>query len=465
MINKRTQACAWKKRKEWPMKKYLWNLILPITFQQFMLALVSASDAFMLGGVSQDSLSSVSLAGQIAFVFNLFMAALVIGTSMFAAQYWGIRDKTRVEEILGFVMRTTLCLAVFFCFCAMSIPALLMKIFTSDPVLISYGAVYLRVVGISYIFSGASQIYLCIIKNTGKAPLSMLVSSFAVILNIFLNALFIYGLAGFPAMGITGAALATVIANGVSLLWCIIVSRKTDGIPLRKMYFSFHMGTLEKRFWKHVSPVIFNEIVWGGGFTMYSVIMGHLGTDAVAANSIANIAKNLLVCFCIGLGNGGSIIVGNELGASNLSQAKKDGAKLCRLSIISGIATGAVLLFLIPFILRMVTLNPVSAEYLKWMLVICCFNLLGRSVNGMTIAGIFCSGGDSGFGVKCDGIVMWVISIPLGVISAFILDWPVLAVYFLISIDEIIKLPAVYIHYKKYHWLKNLTVEENKERN
>lgn len=442
------------------MRKHLWNLILPITFQQFMLALVSASDAFMLGGVSQSSLSAVSLAGQIAFVFNLFMTALVIGTSMFVAQYWGIRDKTRVEEILGFVMRTTLCLASVFCICALSIPSLLMKIFTSDPILISYGTGYLKIVSISYIFSGASQIYLCIIKNTGKASLSMLISSFAVISNIFLNALFIYGLAGLPAMGITGAALATVIANVISLFWCVIVSRKANGVPLRKIYISFRMGTLEKKFWKHVSPVIFNEIVWGGGFTMYSVIMGHLGSDAVAANSIANIIKNLLVCFCIGLGNGGSIIIGNELGAGNLTQAKKDGAKLCRLSVISGLATGGVLLLLIPFILRMVTLSPVSTEYLKWMLVICCINLFGKSVNGMTIAGIFCSGGDSGFGVKCDGIVMWVISIPLSVISAFFLNWPVLAVYFLISMDEIIKLPAVYIHYKKYHWLKNLTLEE-----
>lgn len=459
-INVLTQGYVGKKSEGLFMNKRSWSLILPIAFQQFMLSLVSASDACMLGSVSQDFLAAVSLAGQIGFVFNLFMAALVIGTSMFSAQYWGAGDKKRVEEILGFVMRDTLCLAFFFCVCAIGIPGALMKIFTDDPILIRYGMEYLRVVGISYILSGASQIYLCIMKNSGKAFFSMVISTVVVVVNIFLNAVFIYGAAGIPAMGVTGAALATVIANGISLLWCVGVSLKENNIRLQRAYLSFCMGGLERKFWKYVSPVILNELVWGVGFTMYSVIIGHLGSDAVAAVSIANIIKNLLICFCIGLGNGGSIMIGNELGAGRLTQAKRSGARLCRLSIVSGAATGILLFINIPWILHFVSLTSAASGYLKWMLVICCFNLLGRSVNGMTIAGIFCAGGDSGFGVRCDGIVMWAISIPLGLLSAFLLDLPVLVTYFLISMDEIIKLPAVYVHYKKYGWLKNLTLEE-----
>lgn len=167
------------------MKNHFWKLILPITFQQFMLALVSASDVLMLGGLNQDSLSAVSLTGQIAFVFNLFMAAMTIGTSMFAAQYWGSADKESVSELMAFVLRTILLAAFILCACATFAPRALMYIFTGDDRLVELGARYLRVVGTSYIFSGVSQIYLCIMKNSGRAGRSMLISSVTATLAAF----------------------------------------------------------------------------------------------------------------------------------------------------------------------------------------------------------------------------------------------------------------------------------------
>ncbi len=167
------------------MKNHFWKLILPITFQQFMLALVSASDVLMLGGLNQDSLSAVSLTGQIAFVFNLFMAAMTIGTSMFTAQYWGSADKESVSELMAFVLRTILLAAFIFCACATFAPRALMYIFTGDDRLVELGARYLSVVGTSYIFSGVSQIYLCIMKNSGRAGRSMLISSVTAALAAF----------------------------------------------------------------------------------------------------------------------------------------------------------------------------------------------------------------------------------------------------------------------------------------
>ena len=438
----------------------LGSLILPIAFQQFMLSLVNASDAVMLGKLNQDSLSAVSLAGQIMFVFNLFLAALTIGTSMFAAQYWGKGDRDTVEKILAFVLRFSMIVSAVFFICAEFVPELLMKIFTSDAGLIRYGADYLIVVGSSYLFCGASQIYLCIMKNSGHAGKSTLISSFAVVLNILLNAVFIFGLLGIPAMGISGAALATVMARGAEFLWAFLDSYKEGHIRLRRKYLFSRDKELERTYWKYTLPVLGNELVWGCGFTMYSVIMGHLGTDAVAANSIANIVKNLLVCFCLGVGNGGSIIVGNELGAGRLSRAKEYGAKLCKISVISGVASGLFLLMLSPVIQHFVTLSEQASFYLKWMLIMCSYYLIGKSVNSTTIGGIFCAGGDSRFGFLCDTITLWVIVVPLGCLAAFVLKWPVLAVYFLLNLDEMIKLPAVYRHYKKYIWVKDLTRKE-----
>ena len=435
----------------------LFSLVLPIAFQQFMLAAVNASDALMLGLLDQDSLSAVSLAGQVQFVFNLFLAAMTIWASMLAAQYWGKGDRDAVERILALVLKITtpVSLAVFLA--AQLCPGLLMRIFTRDEVLIAGGVRYLQVVGLSYLMTGISQIFLCILKNSGQAMKSTVISSFSVVLNIFLNAVFIFGFWIFPEMGIAGAALATVIAKAAELLWLFAESCREGRIHLRMRYVIHTDPLLRKDFWKYTTPVLANEMVWGCGFTMYSVIMGHLGSDAVAANSIANIVKNLIACFCSGIGNGGGILVGNELGQGNLEKARSYGGRLCRISIVSGIISGLVLLALSPLILSVSNLSDVSAGYLRGMLLICSYYMIGRAVNATTIAGIFCAGGDSRFGLLCDTVVMWVIAVPLGLISAFVLNLPVLAVYFVISLDEMVKLPAVYRHYKKYAWVKDLT--------
>lgn len=440
--------------------KKLIRLVLPIAFQQFMLALVSASDALMLGVISQEALAAVSLSGQITFVQNLFLAAMTIGLSMLAAQYWGKKEIPAVERIFAYVLKLTAVISLVFTLAALFCPALLMRIFTSDPTLIEKGAVYLRAVSVSYFLTGISQIYLCILKNSGKAGRSSVISSTSVVLNIVLNAILIYGLLGLPKLEIAGAAIATVLARIVEVTWCLLETAQKDRVKLRWHHLLRDDKQLRGDFWKYTAPVLGNEIVWGVGFTMYSVIMGHLGTDAVAANSIANIVKNLVACFGLGLGSGGGIIVGNELGAGRLENAKKYGGKLCKFSILCGIASGIVLLILIPVILSATNLTDQAKYYLQWMIVMCSYYMIGKSINGTTISGIFCAGGDSKFGLICDTVTLWCITVPLGFIGAFVFHWPVLTVYFIVNLDELIKLPAVYLHYKKYKWVRDLTVRE-----
>ena len=247
------------------------------------------------------------------------------------------------------------------------------------------------------------------------------------------------------------------------LVWSFGETLRKDHVKLRMKYCLHTDKALARDFWKYTMPVLGNEIVWGGGFTMYSVIMGHLGSDAVAANAIANIVKNLVACFCIGLGSGGGIMVGHELGAGNLEQAKIYGNKLCKLSILSGVASGGFMLLMTPVLVHFATLSPEAKQYLAWMLVLCACYMVGKAVNTTTIGGIFCAGGDSKFGFKCDAIVMWCITVPLGFIAAFVLKLPVVVVYLIINLDEVIKLPAVYRNYHKYKWVKDLTVDHTVE--
>lgn len=437
------------------LRKEIVRLALPIALQQFMTALVGACDAIMLGKLSQDAMSAVSLATQVTFVFNLFMFAFMAGENMFVAQYYGKGDYTGISQVFSLVTKICGCIAVVFLAGTLFFPEQLMRILTNEETLIVLGSEYLRVIGISYVFSGIAQTFLAIMKNCGAVNMSTLINGVMVILNIALNAVFIFGLSGFPKMGIKGAALATVLATVVQFLWSV------GYVLCRIRAVKFSLRSCEKklfgRFWQKTVPLLINNLAWGIGFSMYSVIMGHLGTDAVAANGIANISKNLVVCFCLGLGNAGSIIVGNRLGADRLKEAKEAGGTLTRTAIIAGIVSGLVLIVLSPFITKMVDLTPTARGYLQKMLLICSYYIAGKSVNCMTIGGIFAAGGDSKFGMLCDSVTLWCIIVPLGCICAFILKLPVMVVYFVLNLDEIIKLPVVYKHYKKYKWIKNLT--------
>lgn len=437
------------------LRKEIVRLALPIALQQFMTALVGACDAIMLGKLSQDAMSAVSLATQVTFVFNLFMFAFMAGENMFVAQYYGKGDYTGISQVFSLVTKICGCIAVVFLAGTLFFPEQLMRILTNEETLIVLGSEYLRVIGISYVFSGIAQTFLAIMKNCGAVNMSTLINGVMVILNIALNAVFIFGLSGFPKMGIKGAALATVLATVVQFLWSV------GYVLCRIRAVKFSLRSCEKklfgRFWQKTVPLLINNLAWGIGFSMYSVIMGHLGTDAVAANGIANISKNLVVCFCLGLGNAGSIIVGNRLGADRLQEAKEVGETLTKTAIIAGIVSGLVLLALSPFITKMVDLTPTARGYLQKMLLISSYYIAGKSVNCMTIGGIFAAGGDSKFGMLCDSVTLWCIIVPLGCICAFILKLPVMVVYFVLNLDEIIKLPVVYKHYKKYKWIKNLT--------
>lgn len=437
--------------------KKLFSLVLPIAFQQFMLAAVSASDALMLGFVNQDSLSAASLAGQVTFVFNLFMGGLTMGTSILAAQYYGKGDTTSIEKIFAYVTKISFLIATGFFLVSLFIPGSLMRFFTTEPQLISGGCIYLRIVSSSYLFTGVSQIYLCILKNTGHAMKSMVIGSSAVVVNIFLNAALIFGLLCFPKMGIAGAAFATVVSKLIEMIWAYAESLRKGRIRLRMKYCFAAERLLVRDYWIYTVPMMGDYLVWGCGFTLYSVIMGHLGSDAVAANSIANIVKNLIVSFCTGLANGGGMIVGNELGMGNLNQAKRYGGLLWKMAMIGGAASGLFLAALSPLILKITALSPQATEYLKWMLVLCACYMVAKAINMTTIAGIFPAGGDSKFGLICDTVTMWVFAVPAGFLAAFYWDLPVVVVFLIINLDEVVKLPAAIIHYRKYGWLKNIT--------
>ena len=436
-------------------RKKLVSLILPMTLQNFMFSLVPLSDTIMLVS-DQDAMSSVSLASQVAFVFSMFSMAISSGCSMFAAQFWGKGDKKSIEQLFGYCIKLLLPILVLFFGCTMFMPEAVMRIYTNNPSLIAHGIPYLRIASFSYVCMGLSIVYESILKNVGLVKQCTFASGVMVVLNVFLNAVFIYGLFGIPKMGATGAAIATTIAAFAGLAFCIYFSLTKKIVSLRLKYILRTGINLRRRFSKYSAPFFLNQIIWSIGFTMITVIMGHLGNDAVAANAIVTVIKDIVSSFCYALGAGGAIVVGNELGAGRLERAKDYGKRIMKLCVVSGIILGLIAAASAPLVVMFVNLTPLAEHYLFIMILMCSYYILGRSINCTTIGGIFSAGGDTRFGFICDTVTMWVFIVPVGFIAAFALRLPVLVVYFLLNLDEIIKLPVVIARYRQYKWVNNI---------
>ncbi len=433
--------------------KLLLKLALPICFQQFMLASVGAADAFMLGSVEQNSMAAVSLATQIQFIQNMIMASVISATTVLGAQYWGKQDMKSLDDIFSLSLRLCAFVSVlFFSLCTL-IPGKLMFIYTNEPALIAIGESYLRIAGFSYLLTGISQSFLAMMKVTDHVFTGALISSSAVVVNIVLNAVFIYSL----KLGAIGAAIATLTARCLEVILAVSTSFRRGFIhpKLREL---LHINkNLTSDFFKCMLPLLGAGLLWGLGFTSYPSFMGHLGTDAAASNSVTAVIRDLICCACDGLASGCGIMVGNELGSGNLARGKSHGRRMLKLSFIVGILSALLMFAISPAILAGVKLTEQARTYLMQMLAVMSVYMIGRSVNSITINGIFAAGGDTLFDMYSLAVVMWAIAVPLAALGTYVFHWPVVLVYACTCLDEVGKIPWTMLHFKKYKWVKDLT--------
>lgn len=435
----------------------LWQLMIPIMLQNLMLALVAVADAFMLGGLDQNYMSAVSLATQIQFIQNMFLSASTASLGILGAQYWGKGDISTLDDIFCMALRLCGLVSLLFCLACMILPEYLMLLFTNEPVLIEYGVSYLRIAGFSYLLTGISQCYLVIMKVSDHASVTAAVSTTAVVINVVLNAILIYGYLGAPSMNVRGAALATLISRIIELALAIGISFRTGFIrpDIRRLF--RRNRQLAADFNKCALPLLGACLFWGIGFTSYSSFMGHLGTDAAAANSVAAVVRDIICCLSAGISGATGIMVGNELGAGRLEQGRQYGIRLVKISFLAGIVMTVLMAISAPVILSYVRLTPQAASYLKGMFVVIAFYMIGRAVNDITINGIFGAGGDTLFDMYSLAVAMWCVAIPLAIAGTYFLHWPVVVVYACTCIDEVGKIPWTLHHFTRYKWVKDLT--------
>ena len=436
----------------------LMKLALPIAAQSLMLSAVGVADTLMLGGLEQNAMAAVSLATKFQFVQNMLISVFVAALVALGAQYWGKQDTVSMSKLFGITLRLNGAVSFLFFVGCEFIPEKIMLAFTQDPELIQIAAGYLRIAAWSYLLTGLTQCYLALLKISDHAADTAAISTTAVVVNIALNAVLIFGLFGAPKLGARGAAAATVAARMVETVWAVGLSfRKKGYIRPDFRYLTHRDALLSKDYYRCMLPLLGGGMLWGVGFTAYSAFMGHIDQDAPAANSVASSVMELVCCMSNGLASGGGILVGNCLGAGDLERGKLYGTRIVKISFLCGVLSSGVMFAITPLLLTVVRLNDNAYGYLQGMLPVMGVYTIGRVVNTITINGIFTAGGDTMFDFYSLAVTMWGIALPLAALGTFVFHWPVWMIYACTCLDEVGKIPWVMLHFRKYKWVKDLT--------
>ncbi len=435
----------------------LLTIATPISFQSLMLALVAACDTLMLGRIAQEQMTAVSLATQIQFIQNMILSAATAAGSILGAQYWGKGDRGTMRRLFSLMLRINGLISLAFFAACETVPGILMRLFTHDEVLIGIGSEYLRIAGWSYLMTGVSQCCLAMMKVTDHVTPGAWISAGAVVINIVLNYIFIFGSFGIGAMQARGAALATTMSRLIELVLCLVLCARPDYIrPDARSLLRSDPG-LAGDFTRQCLPLLGGSLFWGVGFTSYTAIMGHMGSDAAAANSVAAVVRDLVCCACNGIGSAAGIMVGNELGAGRKEYAKEIGIRLMKLSFVIGFASTLLVLAVTPLVVNMVVLTEEARGYLTGMMIIMAVYMIGRCVNTVTINGVLDGGGDTVFDMYSLAVCMWGIAIPLALLGAFVFHWHPLLVYACTCLDEVGKIPWVIYRFYRFKWVQDLT--------
>ena len=439
------------------------KLTAPLILQSVLNSMVSAVDCIMLGRLNQQALSAVTLAGQLTQIFLLLLNALSVGNTMLMTQYFSKNDRESVRKVMIITLRFSACLGFLIFIIAFFLPEATMKLFTNDDQLIPLGVSYLRTVSFSFLFMSISQIYLNSMKNVGNAIASTIFGSIAILLNIFLNTLLIYGKLGFPALGIRGAAIATDIARGVELLLTLIFILASGRLrigPVKDIFVS-HRGLL-KKYMRYTMPSVVQVGEYTIAIALLMAILGHIDSDVIAASSVASILFTLAASFVTGsYATAIGIKLGYLLGKGEVALAKRTADFYLWGAAAAGTVVGMVLALTGSYAIPIFgTLTDTAYQYARVMIVLMGIKCVGKFINHSLATGIFTSGGDIMYLLKLDFINLWLIILPLSAIAAFVLKLPPLVVYAIINLDEYTKIVLMIKRYKKYAWAKNLTYKD-----
>lgn len=438
--------------------KQLLTISVPIALQNLISFGMSMMDTVMLGSLGEKQISASSIANQPYFIFTVFLFGLASGASVLTAQYWGKKDTAAISRVLAISLRASVIFSLVFGFVVLIFPEFVMSLYTPDAEVIKLGAQFLRIIGFSYILSAISTTYLYILRSVENVKLPLTINFTSFVVNVILNWVLIFGKFGIPAMGIRGSATATLTARSVELVLALIYAFRFDKkLKIKLSTFLSIDKLLLKDFIHYSTPVVVNETLWATGASLQSVIVGHISSQVVAANSIAGVVQRLAMVAIMGVANFSAIAVGKQIGAGNAKKAKAYASTMLILSVIIGAVSSAFILSIRGPFLSIYSVDALTKSYSSSIMAVYAISTFFACINYTIIIGVLRGGGDTRFAMFTDLMTMWFIGLPLGFTAGLILKLPIPFVFLLMTMDEPVKAVVGFIRFKSGKWLKNVT--------
>ena len=447
--------------KDKPFYKAFFSMTAIIALQNLITFAVNLADNIMIGGYSQDALSGVAMVNQIQFLLQMVIGGIGNGMTVLGAQYWGkkqvepIRRITSIGMVLALAASVAMTLLVYF------FPAQTLSLLTNEQVVIAEGSKYLVIICFSYVLFAVTNVLLASLRSVETVRIGFVVTLTALVVNIVLNYGLIYGRLGMPEMGVEGAAIATLASRFVEFLVVVIYVFFLDKKVSWKIKYMLHLDKVLFRDYIRVGlPLILSSSIWGLAMSAQTAILGRLGEETIAANSIATTIFQVVTVVSYGSATASSVIIGKAVGEGDIPRVKGYSKTLQLLYLVIGVLTGLVLWLCKDFILSLYSITDATRALAVQFITVLSFTVVGTSYQCACLTGIVTGGGDTKFVLINDLIHQWLIVIPAAFLSAFVFHGPLWVTFLCLKSDQVLKCFVALFKVNRYRWVRVLTREE-----
>ena len=443
--------------------KKLVTIAFPVAMQSVIMVGVNLIDTIMLGKLGETALSASSLANQFIVLFIFMCMGISMGSSVLTGRFWGARDMVSLKKVVTIAYRVGLGLALFFTVINFAFAEQIMSLYSDEAPVVEAGTIYLRWSTATFLLMAMNTVSTNVIRSVGVNNLSFIASLCSFFVNIGANYVLIFGKFGFPEMGVAGAALGTVIARIVETsIMCTYVFVVDKKIAYRIKNLFSKCGDMVREFLRISIPVMLSDSLLGIGESVLAVIMGHIGSQFVAANAITGVVQRLSTIFISGMAHAGCIITSQTLGEERVEDAKRQGTTMLLIGTVVGILAAGVITVIKTPVINSYNITDETKLIAHQLMNAISFIVIFRSANTILAKGVLRGGGDTKFLVYADSSLMWLVAIPLGALAGLVLNLPSFWIYVCLYVDQILKAIWCAFRLRSGKWIKKIHGAANK---
>ncbi len=441
--------------------KTLFHLMVIVALQNLVAYSVNMADNIMLGAYDQTALSGAATVNQIFFMVQQVTLSIGEALVVLGSQYWGQKRTEPICRLTGIALKLGVICGVIILIAVTVAPEQILYIFTDDPAIVAAGMDYLDIIKYTFVLFIITNVFMAALRCVETVNISFYISVISLLVDVAINYCLIFGKFGCPEMGVRGAAIGTLVARIVELLIVVLYAAfKDKKLQLFKNNFLKFDRDLRRDYRKIAVPVILSQILWAVSVPMQTAILGHLSSDAIAANSVATTFYQYLKVVVQAMCSATAVMVGSTIGRGDMRRIKSDARTLECIDLLIGIILGVLLFSLRNFLLSFYNLSDTATTLSLQLIVVLSFVMVGMSYQMPVSMGIIRGGGDARFTMIMNLVSTWAIVMPLSFMSAFWWKWPVVAVVIMIQSDQIFKCLPTFIRLRSYKWIKKLTRKE-----